>query len=154
MDILKLPIASFLGIKLSMEENFLLEMPFKKDLTNHLQTYHASVLYSLAEMSSGHFLVKNFPEETITTYPLVRRSNIKYSTIPKNHLLRTKGHLVNQKVSSIRGQLQETGKVIINIQIDIFDVTDKLILRGQFEWFVRFKSENLKISQTASLIKK
>jgi len=151
MTIPQMPLAAFLGIHETNFSDYLLELPFDSKLLNHIETIHASVIYSLAEISSGVFLYKNFQQEAETTVPLVRKSVIKYTAIPKNDSLYTKAFLVNQEISDIKQQLENIGKVAIEILVIVYDVTEKVIGRCNVNWFVAKEFESLKVSQTASL---
>ncbi len=146
-----MPLAAYLGIQETNFKDYLLELPFSGKLLNHIDTIHASAIYCFAEISSGIFLMKHFSVEAKTTIPLVRKSTVKYSAVPQNDTLYTKGVLVNQEVSSIKQQIEKTGRVQIEILITVYDVTEKVICRCQVNWFVTKKAETLKVSQTAAL---
>ena len=56
--VIDLPYSKLIGIELSENPEYLTEIKYNKDLRNHLNTFHASVIYSFAEISSGVFLKK------------------------------------------------------------------------------------------------
>jgi len=77
MDITQLPFNNFIGLKISDKTDFLLMLEERPEYRNHLNTVHASALFSLAEASSGHFLLNEFSELT-DVVPVVRKAETKY----------------------------------------------------------------------------
>ncbi len=153
MTILEMPLAVFLGIRLSSKEEKLLQLSYKDSFRNHINTFHGSVIYSLAEISTGAFLEHHFPREKETTIPVLRRSSVKYSATCHGQLFSTVS-LLKVKKEDLLEKLYSTGRVIIDMQADIHDENDILVFRGRFEWFVNLKPEYLKVSKTASNIAK
>jgi len=72
-----LPFNHFIGLKMSDKTEFLLMLEDRSEYRNHLNTVHASALFSLAEASSGHFLLNEFSDLT-GIVPVVRRVETKY----------------------------------------------------------------------------
>ncbi len=153
MTILEMPLAVFLGIAMSSKEQKLLQLSYKDSFRNHINTFHGSVIYSLAEISTGVFLEKHFPREKETTIPVLRRSSVKYSA-PCHGELFSIVSLINAEKEALKDVLYSTGRVIINMQADIHDENDQLVFRGRFEWFVNLKPEYLKVSKTVPEIGK
>lgn len=78
MKITDLPFNKLIGINGAEDTDYLLSLHDKVDYTNHLGTVHASALFSLAEATSGHFLMLNFPEFDSGLIPVVRQAEVKY----------------------------------------------------------------------------
>lgn len=138
---------SFLGIKESTLVGHLLELDYNDKHKNHLNTFQGSVIYAMAEISTGVYLEKEFPREKITTVPLLRRSTVKYSS-PGEKKLFSNVSLLRRTKTELLTELYEKGKVMINMQADVFDEKDQMVFRGRFEWFVSLKPEYLKVSKT------
>lgn len=77
MDVTKLPFNEFIGLKLSDEPNYLLMLDDRAEYLNHLNTVHAGALFTLAEATSGHYLLGQF-NELPDIVPVVRKVEIKY----------------------------------------------------------------------------
>lgn len=141
--------ATFLGLKESVLEDKLLQLSFKDSLKNHLNTFHASVIFSLAEISAGFYLAQKFPREQLTTIPVLRRSQVKYAA-PSHGELHSSVSFPHATVPGILDELYDNGKVLIVMQTLIHDESERLLFKGQFEWFVSIKEEYLKIPKTVS----
>ena len=61
MDVIKIPFNEFIGLQLSDRHGFLLMLGERPEYLNHLGTVHASVMFALAEPTSGLFLSKELP---------------------------------------------------------------------------------------------
>ena len=57
MDIMEIEFNKFLGLQKSTKPDYIFQLEKRKELTNHLGTFHAGVLFSLAEAASGQFLI-------------------------------------------------------------------------------------------------
>jgi len=62
MEILSIPFHHFLNIKRNENEDFIFKIDERPEYSNHLGTIHACVQVSLAEASSGEFLLQQFNE--------------------------------------------------------------------------------------------
>lgn len=147
--ILDMPLASFLGIKKSEAEGKLLTLTYEDTFRNHLDTFHGSIIYSLAEISAGYFLAQNFRREQLTTIPVLRRSQVKYA-MPSQGQMHSSVTFPHANAPEILDELYETGKVLIVMRTLIHDEKEQLLFKGQFEWFVSMKEEYLKIPKTVS----
>jgi|TARA_B110000116_G_C16681498_1_gene510925 acyl-coenzyme A thioesterase PaaI-like protein len=59
MDLTVLPCNALIGIQKAKDVSSLLTLKEHKRLHNHLDTLHASALFSLAEASSAEFLLRH-----------------------------------------------------------------------------------------------
>ncbi len=149
--ILDMPIAQFLGIEESPLENRLLKISFVSNHRNHLDTFHATAIYGLAEISTGVFLETTFPKERQTTIPVMRKSLVKYSAPCKGELHSEVSILRNNR-EAVLEKLYDNGKISLILQTDIYNEQNKLVFKGQFEWFVSVRPEYLKLSKTEASI--
>jgi len=133
--IFRMPISQFLGIVKSKDPNFTLELPSNEKLLNHLHTIHASVLNSFAEITSGAFLNANFPGYEKTTVPILRKAKGKYSS-PSNERLFSRSKFLETTPEQIDNELKKFGKSLFTIQAEIVNQKNKLVFRGEYEWFV------------------
>lgn len=65
IDITKVPFNQLLGISLSNQADYLLQLDNRKEYTNHLDTVHAAALFALAEGSGAQLLLKAFPKKLL-----------------------------------------------------------------------------------------
>lgn len=112
----------------------------RPELLNHLETFHASAIYSLAEATSGEIIRRELEGEFNDLFAVLRKSEIKYSK-PSNGLLYSyEGNGIENK-EQLKKRLKNKGRAIINVNIEIKDDENNLISKAYFEWFVT-KSKN------------
>ena len=100
MNVLDLPYNNFIGLKDAAEEGFLLELPEAEIYLNHLKTVHAGALFSLAEASSGKFLLNEFADIKFPIIPMLRKATVKYSKAVKGNV-KSKGKLLGNDKQNI-----------------------------------------------------
>lgn len=135
MDIKEIPFHKFLGIQKSDNDIYILELEEKKEYLNHLGTIHASVLFALAESTSGEFLLRKFKDYKLDVIPVVRRAEVKYRK-PGHGQIFSKADFVNTDVLRIHEELQLNGRALLKIQVDIYNSEFEKIMTGVFEWFI------------------
>lgn len=135
MDITEIPFHKFLGLQKSDDDRYILKLEEKDEYLNHLGTVHASVLFALAESTSGEFLLRKFKDYDLDVVPVVRKADIKYRK-PGKGQIHSKANFVDTDVLSIHEELQQKGRVLLKIEVDIFNSQDKRIMTGIFEWFI------------------
>lgn len=135
MNITELPFNRLIDIKLSSDADYLLSLDSKIDYTNHLGTVHASALFSLAEATSGHFLLDNFLEYDTALVPVVRKVDVKYKK-PAIGKIYSTARSVDITIGEIKGQLISKKRVSFKLKVDLFDVNKINVVTGNFEWFV------------------
>lgn len=138
MKVQEVPFNQFIGIKKSIKDNYLLQLEEKHNYKNHLGTLHASVLFALAEATSGEFLLNQFKDLQMDIIPVVRKVEVKYSK-PGQSSIYSKAGFMNQSVQEITEELQSKKRVIIKVKVEIFDELDIKLLSAVFDWFVSTK---------------
>ena len=134
MDVTKLPFNYFIGLKMSNKSGYLLMLDNRTEYRNHLDTVHASALFSLAEATSGHFLLNEFSELT-DIVPVVRKVEIKYKK-PTIGGVFSKAKFLETEKNEVFEALAQRGRAIIKVEVSLFDETEVLIMQSVFEWFV------------------
>lgn len=135
MEITEIPYHKFLGIQKSDNDRYILELEEKNEYLNHLGTIHASVLFVLAESTSGEFLLRKFKDFEIDVIPVIRRAEAKYSK-PVNGQIFSKADFVNTDAVRIHEELQQNGRALLKIKVDIFNSESERIMTAVFEWFL------------------
>ncbi len=134
MDVTSIPFNRFMKIAESSKNDYLLELDFLPEYMNHLNTVHAAAQFSLAEATSGKFLLDNFSEYDKNIVPVVRRVEVKYSK-PAETKLYSRASVKN--IDEIRGELRDRSRIIINVDVEIFDENEVRTMHAVFEWFIQ-----------------
>jgi len=108
----------------------------RAELLNHLDTFHASAIYSLAEASSGEIIKRELEGEFNDLFAVLRKSEIKYSK-PGNGLLYSYEDVGIENKEELKERINNKGRAIIKVSIEIKDEEDNLISKADFEWFVK-----------------
>jgi len=138
MDITEIPFHHFLGLQRSDNDRYILKLEDKKEYLNHLGTIHASVLFALAESTSGEFLLREFKDHDLDVIPVVRKAEIKYSKSVNGQIF-SKADFVNTDVNSILEEILPKGRVLLKIKVDIVNSDFERVMTGIFEWFLAMK---------------
>jgi len=104
MDILAIPFHRFLNIKRNESDDFVYKIDERPEYSNHLGTIHACVQLSLAEATSGEFLLRQFNEIKNELIPVVRKTEVKYHK-PANGELFSKATFVSNDKEHILSEL-------------------------------------------------
>ena len=136
MDVLDIPFNKFLGLEPAEQgSDFIFKIEQKNEYLNHLGTIHASVLFALAEASSGEFLLRQFREYKLNVIPVVRKVEVKYSK-PANGTVVSEACLIDSGIHDILNELNTRKRVIIKVKVDITGSNKDKIFTSVFEWFV------------------
>ena len=134
IDVTKLPFNQFIGLKISNKSSYLLMLDNRSEYRNHLDTVHASAMFSLAEAASGHFLLNEFSGLT-DIVPVVRKVEIKYKK-PSTGCVFSKAKFLETEKNEILEALEQRGRAILKVEVSLFDEAEALIMQSVFEWFV------------------
>lgn len=135
MKIQEVPFNGFLGIRPAAKEGYILELASNGNLVNHLGTLHAGALYSLAEATSGEFLLRQFQSTELDIIPVVRKADIKYSR-PAESVVYSTADFVENSVDEVCVGLKERGKVIIEVKVELYNETDERTAVSNIHWFL------------------
>ena len=134
MDVTKLPFNRFIGLKISDKAGFLLMLEARSEYRNHLNTVHASALFSLAEASSGHFLLREFSGLT-EIVPVVRKVETRYRK-PATGVVFSKAKFLETERNEVFEALRTRGRALLKVEVSLFDEHEVPIMHSVFEWFV------------------
>lgn len=134
MDVTKLPFNEFIGLKLSDEPNYLLMFDDRAEYLNHLNTVHAGALFTLAEATSGHYLLGQF-DELPDIVPVVRKVEIKYRK-PAIGAVYSNAAFLNTGKSEVLEALDQKGRVLLEVEVSLYDRSGTTVMQAVFEWFV------------------
>ena len=134
MDVTQLPFNNFIGLKMSNKSGYLLMLDNRTEYRNHLDTVHASAQYALAEATSGHFLLNEFSELT-GIIPVVRKAETKYRK-PTAGIVFSKAKFLETDKNQVLEAFSQRGKILLKVEVSLFDENELLIMQSVFEWFV------------------
>lgn len=136
MDILAIPFHKFLNLKEHTGEEYIFEVKERPEYLNHLQTIHACVQLSLAEASSGEFLLQEFSELKTKVIPVIRRTEVKYHR-PANGTLYSRASFQSANKAEVSDELLKRGRIIVQVKVEIFDNRKNKVLTAIFDWFLK-----------------
>ncbi|MBA7528676.1 hypothetical protein ES705_20864 [subsurface metagenome] len=136
MNVIEIPFNKFLGLqKADTDDDFILKLEERKEYLNHLGTLHASIMFALAEATSGEFLLKQFKDYKLNIIPVVRKAEIKYSK-PGNGTVYSKADFVDTNTNEIIDELNNKKRVIIKVRVDIYNEDLNKLMTSIFDWFI------------------
>ena len=131
---LEIPFVKHVGIEKDGE----LKLKVKEELTNHIQTIHASAQFTLAETASAECLMEAFPQYEREVIPMLRSSTVKYKS-PATSTLRAKATLTKEAKEKFMRQFERRGQGVIVVDVELFDEASLVTMEGEFVWFVARK---------------
>lgn len=135
MDILAIPFHRFLNIKRNENDDFIYKIGERPEYSNHLGTIHACVQLSLAEATSGEFLLKQFNELKNELIPVVRKTEVKYHKPAKGELF-SKATFVSTNRANVLIELNTRKRILVQVKVEIYDVEKNKAATAIFDWFI------------------
>lgn len=136
MDILEIPFHRHLNIERSGdEEDVFYCMEEHPEVLNHLGTIHACAQLALAEATSGGYLIQQFPELNGKVIPVIRKTEVKYST-PAFGKLSSRASFLSGSREQYMVDYMDKGRCIIPVKVEVFNTENKKTLSAVFSWFI------------------
>ena len=135
MDILAIPFHRFLNIKKDNIYEYIFKIDERPEYMNHLGTIHACVQLSLAEATSGEFLLQQFHELKNELIPVVRKTEVKYHK-PANGELFSKASFVATGKEQILTELNTRKRALLKVKVEVFDIEKTKAATAVFDWFI------------------
>lgn len=135
MTLLDLKYNQNLNIQNTNKTDCIFMLAMNDKLQNHIKSFHAGAIFSLAEATSAQFLINNFKEFEKNVIPLLRATNTKYKK-PCLTNIYAKAFLVNDSKEDIISMIIDKKRALVNIKVEIIDDADTIIFTGIFEWFL------------------
>jgi uncharacterized protein (TIGR00369 family) len=131
------PFAAFLGLDITQisEDQAVVVLPDRAELTNHVGSQHAGALFTVAEAASGAAFLGAFAERLAEVTPLARSAEISYEKIAKGPIEAT-ARLGIDKDEALAG-LDAEGKVVFPCEIELTDSTGTRVATATVQWHVR-----------------
>ena len=136
MDILSIPFHRLLNIeRIQNDDDFIFQIEERPELHNHLGTFHACAQLTLAEATSGEYLLQQFREIKDVVVPVIRRTEVKYS-MPANGILFSKASFSSTSKQDFLKELETKNRCIISIKVEVFNTESKRTLSAVFDWVI------------------
>ena len=134
MDVIDIPFVKKVGIQRAVDGDP--ESPFTKYVQNHMQTFHASAQFALAETASGEILQTLFPELVGKVIPVLRESQIKFKK-PTNKDIYAYPLVSAESRTKFNEQLSKKGRALISVKVEVKDTEGTVTCTGTYNWFVQ-----------------
>lgn len=134
MDVTKLPFNEIHRAEALDEPNYLLMLRTTGRVSQHLNTVHAGALFTLAEATSGHYLLGQFNE-----LPDIVPSSGKWRSNTGNRpseAVYSNAAFLNTGKSEVLEALAQKGRVLLEVEVSLYDRSGTTVMQAVFEWFV------------------
>ena len=138
MNILEIPFHQFLSFKKHEGKEYVFMAEERPEYLNHLNNIHACVQLTLAEASSGEFLLSELYELRNDLIPVIRKTEARYHK-PANGTLYSKVAFDSLSREQVLNELLERKRALIKVKTEIFDQQNNKSLTATFEWFITKK---------------
>jgi len=138
ISVLDIPMNKLIGLENSDRAPYVFKVPLRHEVLNHLGQFHAGSIFSLAESTSGQFLLNNFGKRDADIIPVIRRAEVKYSK-PGTTDLYSRADLVTSSMKEIEEALDKRGKALVKVRAEVCNEMDEKIMVAIFEWFVTMR---------------
>jgi hypothetical protein len=135
MNLLDLTYNQNINLQNTNKTDCIFMLAMNENLQNHVHSFHAAAIFSLAEASSAQFLINTFKEFENTVVPLLRATNTKYKK-PGLTNIYAKAILINETKEEIIILLYNKKRALVTIKVEIIDEAEFIIFTGTFEWFL------------------
>ena len=137
MNLKDIPFAKLLGLTDGQGE-FLFELTDDITYTNHLGTVAAAAQFSLAEFTSGQWLLNTFPEIVPNVIPMLRKSEVKFKK-PAYGRIRAKANVNKETQEEFLHVFKQNKRALIKINIILMNDGNEEVMNGVYEWFIQLK---------------
>ena len=137
MNLKDIPFAKLLELKESQGE-FLFELIDDTTYTNHLGTVAAAAQFSLAEFTSGQWLLNTFPNIAPNVIPMLRKSEVKFKK-PAYGRIRAKANVNRETQEEFLHVFNNHERGLIKINIVLVNDNNEEVMNGLYEWFIQLK---------------
>ncbi len=135
MNLLDLVYNQNINLQNTNKTDCIFMLALKENLQNHVHSFHAAAIFSLAEATSAQFLINTFKIFENTVVPLLRATNTKYKK-PGLTNIYAKAMLMNETKEETITLLNNKKRALVTIKVEVIDEADFIIFTGTFEWFL------------------
>lgn len=130
------PYAKHTGVQLDTLSNGRAEatLPQQDKTLNHIGTQHAGAMFTLGEAASGAAMAGCFASVLTSIRPVAASAEIKYLKIAKGAIKATAS--VSRSGDDLLAELDEKGRVLFNVGIDMTDGDGQTVAQMTVDWHV------------------
>jgi hypothetical protein len=136
MEITDLPFNKFIGICRAENPEYALQLPDSPQYLNHMGNVHAVAQISLAEASSGEYLLQLFKSSSAHYIPVVRRMETKFRR-PAQGMIFSRIKCDAQVLEKFTSELDAKGRALISVGVDIEDANKVVTMHALVDWYVQ-----------------
>jgi len=139
IKVLDIPFNKLLELKAADKEgDFIYMLEERVDFENHLGNFHAGVLFSVAESTSGEFLLNEYSDIVDEIIPVIRKAVVKYSK-PGNGTIYSKACFAEGDKDDLLEELKKRKRVIMKVKSELFNEENERLMTAYFDWFVAYR---------------
>ncbi|NNU17201.1 DUF4442 domain-containing protein [Parvularcula sp. ZS-1/3] len=105
------------------------------EVENHIQSMHAGALFVLGEQASGAAYAGAFVDRMMALRPVAAKAEISYLKIAKGTI--TAKAKVRDDVDGLKAKLDQDGKVVFAVDVDLFDADELHVASMVVDWHVK-----------------
>ena len=128
--VVELPFNQLMNLQ-SASDGASLQLPASAQFLNHLGTVHTGALLSLAETSSGEFLLHALGG-VAGVVPVVRRLEAKFRK-PANGAVSSTASVAEGALEELRTGLAGKGRALISVNVELHDESTARVLSASVE---------------------
>jgi hypothetical protein len=137
MNVTEIPFNQFIHLeKPQVPGASLLELNASACHLNHIGTVHACVQLSLAEASSGEFLMQSLPGFKDRAVGVLRRVEAKFKN-PMQGKITARAATTAAELHESAEALITKGRAIVPVTIEVVDADNAVGLLATFHWFIQ-----------------
>lgn len=108
--------------------------PFRPELANYVGTFHAGVLFTLAETAAGVVADRAIPDNR--AFVLLRSARVRYTRRPEGDV-RATAHTTPAGTTTARADFEANARADISAQVSMTDATGTTVFDGEFDHALR-----------------
>lgn len=139
-SVTELPFNTFIGLERATAAPYILSLPAGEQYLNHLGTVHASAQLSLAEATSGEFLLQHVGTTT-NLIPVVRRLESKFRK-PASGALKSLVSTPQADIDKALTEINKRGRAMVSIAVELYDDSATMVMSAVVEWFIARAATN------------
>lgn len=134
----KVPVAEFLGLKVEHIEpgHVRVQLPFSRQVQNHLEIVYAGAIFALAEITGGMAMLSVLDTSQFTI--LIERLNIEFLR-PSRRDLWCDVLLDQTLLQNVQAEVKAEGRGKFSIPIQIIDERHRIIASIQADYYLRHR---------------
>jgi uncharacterized protein (TIGR00369 family) len=134
-----IPLNKVLGIEIVSLGDGVAEarLPFRAEVTNHIDSVHATAIFGLAEAASGYAMSGAFAPLILQIRPVAVSAHVTFSKIARTDLVARARTVESSK--ELRAKLVEAGKVAFDVIVTVHDAAEAAIGQATVAWHVTKK---------------